>query len=127
VWRCRGEGHRSGRHAVRVAGLVARHDFRPGDDVVAQGAAGVSRIWTYHPDVCGVPSSRELGQADLRDRTPGDRQTGGIMTVHAVRRAEVGCDDHGDTRDSVWTVGSGHRVAPGGRVRVATPGAAANR
>src|SRR5437016_4187537 len=64
--RCRGVGHRRGRHAVRVAGLVARHDFRPGDDVVAQGAAGVSRIWTYHPDVCGVPSSRELSTADLR-------------------------------------------------------------
>ena len=85
--RCRGVGHRRGRYAVRVAGLLARHDFRSGDDVVAQGAAGVSRIWTYHPDVCGVPSSREFGQADLRDRTPGDRQTGGIMTVHAVRRA----------------------------------------
>ncbi len=85
--RCRGVGHRRGRHAVCVAGLLARHDFRPGDDVVAQGAASVSRIWTYHPDVCGVPSSRECSQADLRNRTPGDRQTSGVMTVHAVPRA----------------------------------------
>src|SRR2546426_281 len=81
------DGQRVPRHAVCVAGLLARHDFRSGDDVVAQGAAGVSRIWTYHPDVCGVPSSREFSPADLRDRTPGDRQTGGVMTVHAVRRA----------------------------------------